>query len=375
MKASIITLHAVANYGSVLQTYATQNIFENLGFETEIVDYRRKAIMTGSIKEIISNSEFGLLHKIKLILLLPSIKKSKKTLGAFLTKHINLSEMCYHEDSDFEKYKIDADVYCTGSDQVWNTGWHNEIPRPFFLTYAPQNRRIISFSASFGKDRLDAWEKPEMKKLLERYDFISVREKSGVDILNDLGISGCAHVLDPTLTVKPEIWHNLAFERVVKEKYVLIYQLNKNEHFGKYAKEFAKRKNLKLIRLCTRYDQLKEAGHGIVLPKVEEFLALFRDAEYIITDSFHATAFSLIFHKQFINIFPKLYSTRLQSILQIANLENRKLLNYNDFDSIDNQIDYEEVDKLLDNEREKTINFLKRALDFNNASIDETGDS
>lgn len=364
MKASIITLHAVANYGSVLQTYATQKIFETFGFDTEIVDYRRKAIMNGSIKEILNNNEYGLIHKIKLILLLPSIKKSKKTLGAFLNKYINLSKECYHEDSDFENNKIYADVYCTGSDQVWNTGWHNEIPKPFFLTYAPDNSRIISFSASIGKEKLDEWEKIEFKKHLSRYDYISVREKSAVDILNDLGILGCQHVLDPTLTVEPEIWHNLASDRVVNDRYVLIYQLSKNKSFGKYAKEFAKQKNLKLIRLCTRYDQCKEVGRGVVLPKVEEFLALFRDAEYVITDSFHATAFSLIFNKKFINIFPKLYSSRLESILHTVNLNDRKLTNYSDFNIADKAIDYTKVNEILNSERAKTKSFLEKALKF-----------
>lgn len=364
MKASVITLHAVLNYGSVLQTYATQKLFEKHGFETEIVDYRRDAVMQTSLKSILLNKEYGLVYKAKLILMLPSSKKSRKIFDGFFKRNVNLTDICYREDADFEKYPIDADVYCTGSDQVWNTGWHNEIPKPFYLTYAPDDKRIIAFSASFGKEALDDWEKAGTKELLDRYDYISVREKSAVGIVEDLGIKDCEHVLDPTLAINPQTWYDLAAERVVKEKYILVYQLNNNVKFDEYAERLAKEKNLKLIRLCTRYDQLRKTGNGVVLPTVEQFLALFRDAECVITDSFHATSFSLIFNKKFINIFPELYSTRLASILELTGLEERKLTDFSDFSLFDKEIAYTGVKDILNIEREKTEAFLTKALKF-----------
>ena len=364
MKASVITLHAVLNSGSVLQTSATQKLFAQHGFDTEIVDYRPDAIMLTSLKSILFNKEFSLMHKAKLILMLPSSKKSRKVFDDFLNKNVKQTDICYHEDADFQKNPIDADVYCTGSDQVWNTGWHNEIPKPFYLTYAPDDKRIISFSASFGKENLDEWEKADTKKLLNRYDYISVREKSAVQIVKELGIENCEHVLDPTLAINPQTWYDLAAERVVKEKYILVYQLNNNSKFDEYAEQLAKEKNVKLIRLCTRYDQLRKTGNGIVLPTVEEFLALFRDAECVITDSFHATSFSLIFNKKLINIFPELYSTRLASILELVGLKDRKLTDYSDFSLFDKEISYTEVNEILDNERTKTEAFLTKALKF-----------
>lgn len=364
MKASIITLHAVSNYGSVLQTYATQKLFEKHGFETEIVDYRRDAVMQNSLKTILLNKEYSMVNKAKLILIMPSSKKSREIFDGFLKRNVKLTDICYREDADFEKHPIDADVYCTGSDQVWNTGWHKEIPKPFYLTYAPDDKRIISFSASFGKESLADWEKEGTKELLERYDYISVREKSAVEIVENLGIKDCEHVLDPTLAINPQTWYGLAAERVVKEKYILVYQLNNNKKFDKYAEQLAKKKNMKLIRLCTRYDQLRKTGNGIVLPKVEEFLALFRDAECVITDSFHATAFSLIFNKKFINIFPKLYSTRLASILDLVGLKERKLTDYSNFDLVDKDISYTGVNNILNIERTKTEAFLTKALKF-----------
>lgn len=361
MKISVITLHAVRNYGSALQTYATQRIFENLGFETQIIDYRRKALKLDTLSHILSNNEFNIKTKIKLCLILPSTKKINSVFELFLREKLKLTDKIYSEDKDFEHLMIDSDIYCTGSDQVWNSGWHNGIPYPFFLSFVPNSKRMISFSASFGKDELDEWEKEPIKQLLERYDYISVREESGKEILNDLGFEKSVHVLDPTLTINSEEWYKLADKNQLKEKYILVYQLNNNKKFDMYAKELAKEKGIKLIRLCTRYDQKRKTGKGIVIPKIEKFLSLFRDAEYVITDSFHATAFSLIFHKKFLCIYPGMYNTRLESILNLLSLNSRHLTDFSKFDVIDASIDYDKVDAILEESRKITINFLKEA--------------
>lgn len=364
MKISIITLHAVANYGSALQSYATQCVFGGMGLCPEIVDYRRRAILPESAWEILRNPEYSALMKLKLILIQPSSRKARKIFDGFLNTNIKMSDRIYTQDEDFVQYPFDADIYCTGSDQVWNTGWHNEIPAPFFLSYAPEGKKRIAFSASFGKEKLDEWEKPGILEYLKKYSAISVREKSAVDIINALdGGVKVEHVLDPTLTVEPEVWYKLSSQdRIVKEKYILVYQLNNNKAFDRYAKQLAEKKKLKLIRLCTRYDQLRKTGHGIVLPKVEEFLSLIRDAEYVVTDSFHGTAFCLTFHKRFVNIYPGLYSTRLESILELAGLKSRKLEDYNDFSLIDKPIDYTAVDEIMKKERMHTMQFLEEAI-------------
>lgn len=362
MKISVITLHAVRNYGSVLQTYATQCIFEYLGLKTEIIDYRRTALKLDSFKHIFQNDQFDLKMKIKLCLLLPSTKKINGVFEPFLKKYIKLTKETYSTDNDFEKISLNSDIYCTGSDQVWNSGWHAGIPYPFFLSFVPQSKRLISFSASFGKSVLDEWEKEPIKQLLKRYDYISVREKSAISIIDDLGIENAVCTLDPTLAVNPKIWYDLARKTKIKEKYILIYQLNNNKSFDVYAKKLAKIKKLKLIRLCTRYDQIRKTGKGIVIPEIEKFLSLFRDAEYVITDSFHATAFSLIFHKKFLCIYPELYSTRLESILDIVGLKSRHLKDINNFECIDEDINYIDVDNVLEINRKKTIDFLSKAI-------------
>lgn len=363
MKISVLTLHAVINYGSALQSYATQKIFESLGLETEIVDYRREPVLESSwtLNQKLTK-DIGLSGKIKTILLHPSVKKGRKVFDEFLNTHIKQSEYRYSYDEDFEKYPLDADIYCTGSDQVWNSGWHEGIPKPFYLSFVPKGKKKIAFSASFGNQELEDWEKPEVKELLSSYDAISIRETSGVKIVKDLGFDNAVHILDPTMVLDPKYWYELSEERLVKEKYVLVYQLCNNAEFDKFAVEFAKKKGLKLIRLCVRYDQLRKVGHGIVLPPVEGFLQLIRHAEYVLTDSFHCTAFSITFHKKFVDFYPNAYGSRLESIVGMTGLEERLITDFSNFEIADKPINYEKVDGIISAKREEGMNFLRESV-------------
>lgn len=362
MKISVITLHAVVNYGSALQTYATQKIFNNLGLETEIINYRRESILNKSIFEIIKEKSFSTKYKLIRILMYNSYSKGRKTFDEFLNKYVNQTKQLYTYDEDFEKYPINADIYCTGSDQVWNSGWHNGTPKPFYLAFAPNDKKKIAFSASFGKEKLDDGEKQEVKELLSSYDAISIRETSGVEIVKDLGIDNAVHILDPTMVLDPKYWYELSEDRLVKEKYVFIYQLCNNPEMDKYAVELAKKKGLKLVRLCIRHDMLRKPGKGIVLPPVEGFLSLIRHAEYVLTDSFHCTAFSVDFHKQFVSFYPNAYGSRLESVVNMVGYPERLIKDYSNFEIADKAIDYKKVDEILSSKRKEAMDFLKEAI-------------
>lgn len=141
-----------------------------------------------------------------------------------------------------------------------------------------------------------------------------MREKSGAKIIKDMGIHNCGLCLDPTLLLTRDEWIEHAKPFPVKEEYVLIYQLSHDEEFDKFAIEFAKKKKLKLIRICTRYDQKRLSGKGIVIPEVQEFLSLLLNAKYVLTNSFHATAFCINFNVQFISIYPNEYASRIRDV-------------------------------------------------------------
>lgn len=363
MKVANITLHAINNYGSVFQALATERIFQELGCEVETIDYIRETAQLDSVYKIIRYGGPGWKIKTKQIILhfLPKNTVRAEKLEAFRRKYLHLTKYTYRSDKDLEQNCPQADIYCTGSDQTWNTVCQNGVPRAYFLHFAPDDKKKIAFSASFGIEALPKKDKDEVKLLLSRYDAISVRESSGVTILKDLGLNGTL-VLDPTLAVGSDLWYSLAVDRIVKEDYVLAYQLNRNSKYVQYVNEFAEAKGLKVVHVRSAEDKSMRNCIFMGYSSPEELLSLFKYASCVITDSFHATVFSTIFHRQFVNIFPPLYSSRLGNFLEMLNLKERRVIDYKDFSLVDNHIDYDVINNKLDDMRKQTKDFLKDSI-------------
>lgn len=359
MKVSIITLHKVRNYGSVLQALATQNMLGEYFDYVEIINYVRENVYgTNAIKSMAAQFK-GIKKIVTYGIMVPTYLRWNKVFDGFIDKYLHVTNSMFISEKDFQINPPIADCFCVGSDQVWNSGWNHGIIPYLYLNFVPDNKLKFSFSSSFGKEQLDESEKEQTREYISRFKYLSVREKSAVDILNELGIQGPVQLVDPTLLMTRDYWLSLASERLIKNDYILIYQLNRNPEFDNYADNYAKYKKMKLVRICIRYDQFVKSGESILLPTVEEFLSLFNYASYIITDSFHATAFCINFNKQFIDIFPNEYSTRLKSVLQWAGLEDRQLKSFDDFEIADKQIKFDAINEKLNTERIKAHDFLK----------------
>lgn len=361
-KINIITLQNVHNYGSVLQALATQNIFESLGFEVKFYNYKRKEEKNIIFKFIATCKEQGIKGFMKCLVWLPSWIMEDKVFPKFIEALIHVIPQVVTDNEDFIKLGDTADIYCTGSDQTWNSGWNNGTLKPLFLDFVPEGKKRIAYAASFGKSALKDKEKVETKHLLEKYSFISVRENSGVNICKNLGLNA-VQVLDPTLQMTGDYWRKLS-KPVKYEKYCLLYQLNSNRAFDKFAIEFCKRKGLKLVRFCHRLDKmLLPADFHVAIPEVYDFISYIDHADFILTDSFHCTAFSANLNKQFLSFYPE-YGGRIKSILELLHLENRHLADlYNMSYCNLSDIDYKEVNEVLNIERAKSINLLKDAVD------------
>lgn len=357
MKISLITLQSVRNYGSVLQAFATQSLFESIGFDVEIVNYFKS-------KPANSNIAKGWAKRINKPLILtrmvmaPTINKWNRVFDTFLQNNLYLTPDVYISNKDFLTHPIQADAYCVGSDQVWNSDWNRGFLGPLFLNYAPDSAYKFAFSSSFGKAVLSDTEKPQIKHHLERFDRISVREQQAVSILEDLGIQDVQHVLDPTLCMTKEFWNTLVGKRPIKQPYLLVYQLNSNKEFDQYAQKLAKKMNLKLVRICTRYDQIVKPGKSVIIPEVNDYVSLFYYADFVLTDSFHGTGFSINFNKQFCSVYPEKFSSRISSILKLTGLSNRHLKSFEDFTEPLKRIDYAYANNILDVERDKAQQYL-----------------
>lgn len=369
MKVDIITRHSVPNYGSLLQSYATQKTIERLGHTSEIINYTRKEEKANELANTLlkgkkwdKNIFLRLIYK---TIQTPNYYKMYKKFEEYRKGFLKETEKEYLSLKELEENHPKADVYCSGSDQIWGKIGTADFDEAYFLEFA-KNKKCISYASSFGKTELSQELKNNIVNLLKKYSYILVREKSAKEILIENKLKNVEQVLDPTFLLKKEEWENLSqnSNKNIKSKYVLIYQLHDNKEFNRYAKEFAKKKKLKLLRISTSMYHIVRSGKLIYLPTQYEFLKYFENAEYILTDSFHATVFSIIFNKKFIDILPSNKTgTRIESVLNLFGIENRILKDYNDFKSIDEAIDYENVNNKLQIEREKSINLFKSAIE------------
>lgn len=358
MKIELITLHAVKNYGSVLQTLATKKIFESYGYEVEIINYIREDCRDENLMKYWCGK-----NPVKMVAMYPTLKRWKKVFNGFLNQHFKMTEKIYTYEKDFTDFPLDADIYCTGSDQVWNSGWNGGIEKPLFLSFVPENKYKFAYSASFGKKVLSEEEVKATKQYIDQYKFISVREDYAKSILEEqYGYTRCQHVVDPTLAFDGEFWRNFAPKSKIKGDYILIYNLNRSKAFDEYAVKLSKKTGLPLVRLCTRYDQFYRPGKSVLVPEVFEFITLIDNAKYVLTDSFHATAFSLNLNTEPICIYPAEYDGRLESILRMTNSLQKHVENYEDFDVVNRKVDFEEVNRKLEEQRVIIREYLSKVF-------------
>ena len=356
-------MHAVKNYGSVLQTYATQKILKNKGYDVEVINYIRKSYLDSNLSDTWTQNDKGLKKHVKKIILYPTLNRWKHVFNGYLTKYIDISPNSYSNEEELILNPVQADIFCTGSDQVWNSGWNDGIEKPFYLSFVPDDIPKIAIAASIGKSELTHEECECVYPYLRRYDFMSLRETSSVRFLRDHGFDNVDFCLDPTQLLTREQWIEHAVEyKVLPEKYILIYQLNHDKDFDRFAEEFARRKGLPLYRICTRYDQARLSGKPIFVPQVQEWLSLINGAEIVLTNSFHATAFCINLNTQFVSISPNEYSCRIKDVLELYGLEDRRLKRYDQYDIADRTIDFNKSNRILENNRQKSLELIDKMI-------------
>lgn len=332
MKIGIITIHKINNYGSVLQAYALQKACELLGYEAEIIDYNFPNKAHENNKFYVHlNSQPNEPLWIKILFTLDLVRQHKG-IKAFVRNYQHLSEKQYDSPEELKTNAPKYDVYITGSDQLWNPHHCNGDPA-FMLHFAPDSALKISYAASIGINKLPKDLYPLYKVLLSRYTYISVRENSGVNVIKDITGKDASVVLDPTLLLNRNQWNEIALpKRKFKNKYVLCYFLNYTFNAFPYVDELSQ-----YIHKQTGYEIVRVARpprclgaphtHYEVGASPEEFLALIRDAEMVLTTSFHGTAFAVNYGKPVFTIVHdcKTSDSRQVSLMHILGLDDQVL--------------------------------------------------
>ena len=361
MKVSVITMHNFPNYGSVLQAFATQEKLKEFSCDVEIVDYSggEKTIGRGFAGFLLTGFRSG---PVKALARLPVRLRQRSVYGGFARRYLNTTAKRYTTKEDFSGFPVHDGLYCTGSDQVWNPFFEENMP--FFWVFLPDSARRFAFAASFGnhvEDRLTREEVDRIKKLVGSYEHISVREERGLRILAEqLGYRSAVQIVDPTLAMPPEFWRRLAPQPGVKGDYILVYKLGKSKLFDAVAKDASRRTGLPLVRFCSQsFGQLAlRGGKKIILPPVPRFISLIDNAKYVITDSFHGAAFAMNLNTELIVCREEYEGGRITGFLRIVGQEGRFIRSCDELSALDLQTDFGHVNRVLAQERRRVDVFL-----------------
>lgn len=361
-KIGIITFHRAHNYGAFLQAYALQNYLQENGFDVEIIDYHCSAIEEEYFfwpsKEILND------YKVvnKLIIYIWSMllyRKRKKRYFSFeqdIKANMLLSEVVDNNNSIvFAKY--DAIIF--GSDQIWNIDITKGID-PVYWGNIAYNGKKISYAASIGDNySLIEGQKEIVKSLLNGFDRIGVREYSTKLLLKKMKLEAIIDI-DPTLLLNRDIWAKQIKQININGSYVLLYRMKFTDKAAQIAKRIAKEYNLKLIEIASSVKSNNFFATSHLKPM--EFLTYLYNASFIVTNSFHGTAFAMNFHKSFYSVYDSKSgkSKRIEDMLKSVDLAERYITSVNEISGI--EIDFETFDAWTNTNKNILNKELERIL-------------
>lgn len=358
MKAVFITIHCGYNFGSVLQAVATGRVLKEAGAEPLCINYIPPRVTE---KRYWKDGMTSLLRFIRRILFFPIHYYAERNYSRYLAKFCTLSKAIYSDDI-FQEVCPKADIYITGSDQVWNYKHNEGIDKHYFFD-GIQGKKI-AFSSSIGMTELPADYINYMKAQLKEYTSISVREASAKEMLTSWGIDS-THLIDPTLMLDKYTWAEYASNRLCKEKYLFVYlpyNISDKETVYASVRKIATKKNLKVVTFTWDYQKDKMADKTITFANPGDILSLFIHADQIVTNSFHGTAFSINLNKLFWVYMPSHFSTRIQSLIELCGLKERMLEGVIKDEEIEKAINYTYTNQVLEGERSKAKTFIKKVL-------------
>lgn len=366
---SELNMHNV-NYGNRLQAYALNKYlnenYKNIKTESLYFSiYDKKKFSKKFISQTVKRELLKLKNKVRKNKVSKRFVNRLNACNDFTLNSTKLSDECL----DWKKLKkVDYDLMIVGSDVVWaqNKGGINRIR---FLNFKTQKKfKKISYAASFGRDYIPEENKKILKECLSEFDGISVREKSSIKLLQDIGIEKTIHVCDPTLLLEKEEWKKIGKEvNVNNDKFIFVYLLGKNKEQREKIVELAKKEKLKIVTVPdadgNESDIDQWFGDYLINDcSPENWIWLINNAEFVITDSFHGAIFATIFHKKFV-ILKREYgvniNNRMIDYLDTIK-EDDKFIHSSELKNISNfKWDYVKIQKEIDEFRKKSIEYIE----------------
>ena len=336
MKVAILTFNTATNFGAQLQAYALQKTLTDMGFEALHIR-RGLASNSHSFKSVVKSKLSG---------------ERDKKYEEFTNNILRFYPGSYTRETVYQ-ISDDFDAFVSGSDQVWNV--KNGIDPVWFQDFVPDDKLKISYAASLGIDHIPLMYAEQISKRLDSFDYISVREKSSVEELGKFTDNKVSWNIDPVFLVSAGEWSQMAGEPIEKEPYIFVYGTQMSDEFKQIALKLKKETGLKLLSVF-RMNGAKtvEYSCGPI-----EFVNYIKNAEYVVTTSFHATAFSIIFHKNLIEYLHSSTGSRARGILSLFHQEGSIV---SAGEKLPEEWNYEDTDRIIAEQKEISITYLRSAL-------------
>ena len=369
MKTGLVTFYHIHHYGALLQAAATERAVESLGSDCEIVDYYvnqdnslfKKPTGLGSAA-----------HDAHTALHYQPLKARYDRFEKFTRDHIRISPHRYLSFEELQKAELPYDVILSGSDQIWNPkifpdGHFDPV---FFGTFSP--KRKIAYAPSFGIPAVPEGMEGELKGYLDQFSHVSTRERQGQKIVRDAAEREVPVVLDPTLLLNAEQWRAMSNPAYPEPKlctpgqYILCYCINNPGALAPYIEQLSRQTGLPIVQLCGIRKKVHPKAKCVLDAGPAEFLSLFANAAFVITNSFHGTVFSTQFQKPFFTaVAPSEMAaperSRTFSILTTLGLTER-VIGKGDTAGLRDPIDWDAVTERLNAARASSMAYLKAAL-------------
>ncbi len=372
MKIGILTLHSAHNYGAVMQAFATRKAFSNISEDNEvnIIDYRQPDMESRKGFKLDKNIRYDLIQ-LERLLLNGKVKSRRAAFESFIKNNHCLSRTCSSK-KELSEVASGYDVLVSGSDQLWNR-FITDGDLAYYLDIdKTQGCKKISYASSFGEYRFPKDSEDKMREIFNDFAHISCRELDGCEYIEQITRLNCTNCCDPTVLLDKSEYAQVysrkgavrdKIKKLAKEKYLIVYNLTNEKEVYDAIEKIAKAKNLKVYQLIESVRKKSVVDKIIQDASPEEFLYLMDNSEYVITNSFHGTCFSVIFQKDFYVITPH-RPNRMMSLLSIIGIPERIILKPENMESInpDSSIDYGEVKIRLEEYTKKSKDYIKKAI-------------
>lgn len=374
MKAGLLTFHHAHHYGAQLQAYALMKAIAGAGADCEIINYVRIDTTEGNRLFKKGLSARSLLSNANTLLNYGKLKRRYERFEQFVHRDMKLSPKFYGTWEELAKDAPEYDAYVCGSDQIWNPLIYKEntYDPAFFAAFA-RNGKKVAYAPSFGISEIPEDKREELKRYLDTFDCLSVREKQGEKIIRDVAGKESLTVLDPTLLLNGQEWEGYAEGPDFRGPYLLCYFITDARKYSEYVGALAERYQMPVVSLCGARRVVPQTSRTVLDAGPKEFLGLFRNAAAVCTDSFHGTVFSINFQKD-VYCFEssqkteKAVNSRLYNIMDKVGLTSRIYSHTIGADEFRKRIrdtapvNYDEVGRLLGTEREISLRYLKDSL-------------